>query len=313
MTGISHDQLMKLVLQEHLADFVRLFEPEVAAGLDWEAGITFRNAETFTDLPQGALLIPDIVAEVRARDGDTGLIIIHVEIQRERTGDDFARRMWRYYIALALRENKPILPIALLFYPAGSGVGWEAHEEALFGHTIVTFRFLQISLARLAPQVEDYLATGNALAAALASIMGRSLRGAARARLYYACVQLLIEAGRTGMVNRAALDLLGDVVETYLSTGQEDRGELRRRLVADGGDSMALDVTELTWRSRRDLELTFRIRGDDIRRITRLRFGRVADEVEAAIAGAETVEALDSLLDRAVVAKTEDELLTPGS
>jgi len=93
MTRISHDQLMKQVLQERFADFLQLFAPETAAGLDFAAGVTFRNAETFTDLPQGALLVPDLVAEVRTLAGVPELVIIHVEIQREREEEDFPRRM----------------------------------------------------------------------------------------------------------------------------------------------------------------------------------------------------------------------------
>jgi len=38
-------------------------------------------------------LIPDIVAEARTRSGAPRLIIIHVEVQREREDKDFARRM----------------------------------------------------------------------------------------------------------------------------------------------------------------------------------------------------------------------------
>jgi len=144
VSRISHDQLMKQTLQDRFADFLRLFAPDTAAELDLDAGVTFRDAETFTDLPQGALLIPDIVAEVRTRSGAPRLIIIHVEVQREREDEDFARRMWRYFIALVQRENKPILPIALLFYQTAEGVAWEVYEETLFGHTIVTFRYLQI-------------------------------------------------------------------------------------------------------------------------------------------------------------------------
>ncbi len=143
---------MKQALQDRFADFLRLFDPDTAAELDLEAGVTFRNTETFTDFPQGALLVPDIVAEVRTLSGDPRLVIIHIEVQREREPGDFARRMWRYYIALLQREDKPIIPMALLFYMAGEGVSWEVYEDTLFGHTIVTFRYLQISLARLAPR-----------------------------------------------------------------------------------------------------------------------------------------------------------------
>ena len=228
MARISHDQLIKQALQERFADFLRLFAPEAADELDLDAGVTFRNTETYTDLPQGALLLPDIVAEVRTRAGVPELVIIHVEIQREREAEDFPRRMWRYYLALAQRENRPIVPIALLFYPMAEGIAWAVYEETLFGHTIVTFRFLQISLARLAPRAEEYVNSGNVLAAALAGIMGRSLRGVARARLYYGCLRRLLDAEQAGEINPATRRLLGDMVGTYLPVAADDRAAWRR-------------------------------------------------------------------------------------
>jgi len=42
---------------------MRLFDPATAAGLDLDAGVTFRDVETFSDIPQGKLLVADIVAE----------------------------------------------------------------------------------------------------------------------------------------------------------------------------------------------------------------------------------------------------------
>jgi hypothetical protein len=309
MTRISHDQLMKQALQERFADFLRLFAPEAADGLDLDAGVTFRNAETFTDLPQGALLVPDIVAEVSTRAGVPELVIIHVEIQREREDEDFPRRMWRYYIALAQRENRPIVPIALLFYPMAEGIAWEVYQETLFGRTIVAFCYLQISLARLAPRAEAYLQSGNVLAAALAGIMGRSLRGAARARLYYGCLRRLLDAEQTGEINPATRALLGDVVETYLAVAAEDRAALQQQLEGEGGEIMALDVTELTFMSRLDLEVTLRTRREDIRKVVQARFGRVSPEVKAVIDGTEEEEALNALFDQALAAQTESDLL----
>ncbi len=309
MTRISHDQLMKQALQERFADFLRLFAPEAADGLDLDAGVTFRNAETFTDLPQGALLVPDIVAEVSTRAGVPELVIIHVEIQREREDEDFPRRMWRYYIALAQRENRPIVPIALLFYPMAEGIAWEVYQETLFGRTIVAFCYLQISLARLAPRAEAYLQSGNVLAAALAGIMGRSLRGAARARLYYGCLRRLLDAEQTGEINPATRALLGDVVETYLAVAAEDRAALQQQLEGEGGEIMALDVTELTFMSRLDLDATLRTLRRDIRKVVQARFRRLSPEVEAVISGTEDEEALNALFDKALAAQTENELL----
>jgi len=306
-----HDQLMKQALQERFADFLGLFDPDTAAELDLEAGVTFRNAEMFTDFPQGALLVPDIVAEVRTLAGVPRLIIIHVEVQREREQEDFARRMWRYYIALLQPEDKPIIPTALLFYMADEGVAWEMYEDTLFGHTIVTFRYLQISLARLASHAEEYLETGNVLAAALAGIMGRARHGAVRAQLYYRCLQRLMDAERAGEVNRATVELLGDVVETYLIIGADDRAALRRQVEAEGGDIMALEATELTWRSRVDLDVTVRTRREGIRKAVEVRFGRVSPEVDAGIGETETEEELNALFERALRAQTENDVLHP--
>jgi len=307
VTRTSHDQLMKQALQERFADFLRLFDPDTAAGLDLDAGVTFRDTEMFTDLPQGALLIPDIVAEVRTRDGVPKLVIVHIEVQREREEEDFPRRMWRYFISLTLRENEPVIPVALLFYQTAEGVAYEVYEETLFGHTIVTFRYLQISLARLAPQAYDYLNTGNILAIALASIMGRALRGTRRAQLYFDCLRRLLEAARAGEVNQAATRLLGAVIDTYLPVDVEDRVALQVQLETQGqgGEVMAIAVTELTWRD----QVEFQAKREYIRAVIQTRFGQVSPAVEATLESMQSEEALDAFLRRAVAAPTEDELV----
>ncbi len=307
MARTSYDQLMKQVLQARFADFMRLFDPTTAAGLDLDAGVTFRDVETFSDIPQGKLLVADIVAEVHTLSGEPRVVVVHVEIQREREEEDFPRRMWRYYIALVQREDKPVIPVALLFYGAPDGLAYETYEETLFGHTVVTFRYLQISLPRLEPYA--YLQTGNVLAAALAAIMGRGLRGAKRAALYVDCLQQLLAAARIGEVSPAEADLLADVVETYLPAGVEDRTEFRLQLEGQGGEATMMDLSGLTWRSRVEIET----RCDDIRKLVQARFGRVSPDVEAAIdKSAETDEALDAFLIRAGMASTESDLLEPA-
>jgi len=306
MARTSYDQLMKQALQARFADFMRLFDPATAAGLDLDAGVTFRDVETFSDIPQGKLLVADIVAEVRTLSGEPKVVVVHVEIQREREAEDFPRRMWRYYIALVQREDKPVIPIALLFYGAPEGLAYETYEETLFGHTVVTFRYLQISLPRLDP--DAYLRTGNVLAAALAAIMGRGLRGARRAALHVACLQRLLIAARAREVDPATADLLADVVATYLPAGIEDRTALRLQLQEQGGHTMAVDLSQLTWASRHEIEVTQNL----IREAVQERFGSVSPDVEAAIEqSAETDDALDALFRRAVTARTESDLLAP--
>ena len=72
---------------------------------------------------------------------------------------------------------------------------------------------------------------------------------------------------------------------------------------------MPLAVTELTWLSRVDLEVTLRTLRKDIRKVVQVRFGRLSPEVEALIDGTEEEDALNALFDKALVAQTEGDLL----
>ncbi len=105
-------------------------------------------------------------------------------------------------------------------------------------------------------------------------------------------------------------DLLADVVTTYLPAGVEERAALRLQLEQQqgeeqGGDTMTVDLSHLTWASRREIE----VRQEDIRKLVTARFGRVLPEVEDAIdKSAETDDALDALFSRALTAQTESDL-----
>src|SRR5579871_3665036 len=92
---MGHDQLFKQLLQAFFADFLQLFDAETAAALDLTT-VTFRDAEVFTDVPQGERRTADLIAQVQTVQGTPELILVHVEIQRERE-PDFGRRMWHYY------------------------------------------------------------------------------------------------------------------------------------------------------------------------------------------------------------------------
>lgn len=135
----------------------------MAAALDWST-LTFRDAEMFTDLPQGERRAADLVAQVSALGGLQRLILLHVEVQRQRQAR-FPLRMWQYYAALRLREDLPVLPIALLLYPAEQGLSLATYEEEVLGQTYLTFRYLQIS-APLLP-AEEYVGAATPLGASL--------------------------------------------------------------------------------------------------------------------------------------------------
>ncbi len=104
----GHDQLFKQLLQAFFADFLRLFDPETAARLDLDT-MTFVNPEVFTDFPRGERRTADIVVQVQTLDGDAELILVHVEVQRERE-PDFPWRIMLFnliftYLHLNARER----------------------------------------------------------------------------------------------------------------------------------------------------------------------------------------------------------------
>jgi hypothetical protein len=202
--------------------------------------LTFLNPEVFTDIPQGGHRTADVVAEVRSLEGEPELVIVHVEIRRERE-PDFGYRMWQYYVALRLRENKPVIPVALVFYAGREGIAREEYEEAVFGESIMTFRYLQISLPLLS--AEQYVQAEQVLGAGLASVMRLPPDRPAQITLHRACLRRVLDAEQSGQVDAARAFLLGNLMETYLPLTDEEREALRVQLEQEG--DVTMEATEL--------------------------------------------------------------------
>ncbi len=105
---MGHDQLWKDVLWTFFEAFIRLFFPEVAEALDFSTA-QLVEGEVFTDLSEGSLREPDVVVQVKRSDGETEIILVHVEVQAERRRD-VPYRMWEYYGLLRLRKKLPVFP-----------------------------------------------------------------------------------------------------------------------------------------------------------------------------------------------------------
>lgn len=116
----------------------------------------------------------------------------------------------------------------------------------------------------------------------------------------------LLEAAQAGEVNQATTRLLGALIDTYLPVNVEDRVALRVQLEAQGqgGEAMAIETTELTWRDQVELEATRK----NIRRALHVRFGHVAPEVEELIANTAADTDLDALFDRVLLARSESDV-----
>jgi hypothetical protein len=136
---MAQDQQFKDLLQAFFGEFLELFYPDVAARLDL-ARVTFLDKETFTDVPEGSRREADLVAHVFTQSGEPELILVHVEVQTQRRLD-FTYRMWEYYALLRFRHRLPVFPIVVYLAPGTGGVTEETYEEALFGRTLLTFRY----------------------------------------------------------------------------------------------------------------------------------------------------------------------------
>jgi hypothetical protein len=298
----GHDQLFKQLLQAFFADFLRLFDPEMADNLDLST-VTFVNPETFTDIQQGERRTADLVARVRTIMGVPELVLLHAEVQRKRE-PDFPQRMWEYYHLLRLRERLPVIPIALVLYPGREGITLEEYSEGVFGRTYVTFRYLQISLPRL--PADDYLQRGP-LAAGLASLMRPAAKGrAARIALHLACLRHSHQAEASGL-DDARTELLVNMVATYLPLSASEENELRVQLQR-GGDT-TMEATELTWADRillrgreQGQQEGLRVARQAVRRVLIQRFGPLPSSITMQLDQVGDPQRLEALLDVALSA-----------
>lgn len=183
-----------------------------------------------------------MVAQVATIDGADELILVHIEIQREREAR-FPQRMWQYYNLLRQRENLPVLPIALVLYPGRAGIAQEAYEEVTLGRTIVTFRYLQVSLPQL--EATDYVQAESVLGAGLASTMHVPPERVAQIALHLAGLRRVHQARLAGEIDDAHAFLLVNLIATYLPLSARERDELRVQWQQEGDPTM--EATELTW------------------------------------------------------------------
>jgi len=300
---IGHDQLFKQLLQAFFPEFLRLFDPETAAALDLGT-VSFRDTEAFTDIPHGERRLADLVAQVATKDGTDELILVHVEIQREREVT-FPQRMWQYYRLLRQRENLPVIPIALVLYPGREGITQELYEETALGRSILTFRYLQISLPRL--EAMDFVRADSVLGAGLASAMHTPAERAAQIGLHLASLRRVHQARLAGEIDDARAFLLVNLIATYLPLSAREREELRVQLQQEGDPAM--EATELTWADQ--IYLEGRVQGirKAIELQARARFGRVAPELEAKLAAMTREEDLAAFVERIEKARSEADLL----
>jgi len=325
----AHDQLFKDILRAFFREFMELFFPNAAAQLDFST-VVFLDKEVFTDLPTGRQRTLDLVAQVRTREGEGELILIHVEVESRKKGRPFRQRMLRYYMMLHLRYNLPVLPVVIYLSRGAGGLGTEVHEQTLFGKPVVRFEYGRVGVSDL--PAEAYLLSNNPLAYGLAALMQPGERRPAELKV--ACLLRIARA----VMDEARKALLVNCVETYLRldekeqalyeelVAQPEQKEVKEMLtvyeergIAIGeqrgiaiGEQRGIAIGEqrgIAIGEQRGIAIgTVRGKRDATLRVLRKKFGTLPKAVEARIQAMETEAELDALLDAVLTAQSLDDL-----
>jgi hypothetical protein len=217
-----HDQRFKSLLQEFLPDFLRLFFPEQAAGLDF-SGLEWLQQEMLTDPPAGGVYLIDLIARVRRRgDGSEAALatLVLLEIEARDAATETRAWLFHYYEALRRQHGLPVLPVALYLRVGLDGIGIDHYTESYGTMEVLRFSYLYVGLPAL--PAEQYVAGDNWIGVALSALMRVPaqrrawLRAEALRRVYQECQENLYRR-----------QLLGECVEAYLTldAGQQQEFE----------------------------------------------------------------------------------------
>jgi len=281
---MAHDQAFKELLRAFFREFLELFFPEVAARLDFDR-VTFLDREVFTDIPEGSVREPDVLAQVYTLEGVPELILCHIEVQAKRDRD-FSFRMFEYFGLLRLRHRLPVFPVVIYLTPGAGGLIRETYTETLFGEEILSFRYRCVGLPDL--RADDYRRSENPLGPALSALMKPAATGRAQHK-----ADSLQQAVRSP-VDDARRMLLVYIVDSYLKLSDTETEEFERIIHREE----LTDVTELltSWEQRGIERGDLRGKREMVLDLARHRFGEAPDALMHAILESNSTEHLSRLL-----------------
>ena len=114
-TASDMDGGWKQVIDDFLEDFFLFFFPAVHAFIDFRQKCQLLDKELASLMAGSATgrRHVDKLIEVHWKDGNSGLLLVHVEVQAQ-ADSDFARRMFVYNSRIEDRYGRPVVSLALL-------------------------------------------------------------------------------------------------------------------------------------------------------------------------------------------------------
>ncbi|WP_170304338.1 DUF4351 domain-containing protein [Duganella radicis] len=156
-----YDLPWKAVLKHALRAFLDFYFPDFSARIDWRQRPRFRDKEFARSGFSGApnVMVADILAEVRMRDGRQGLVHIEIQTQRDAT---MAKRMHDYNYRISETYDLPLASLVLLAdeYPRWRPASFDQQFEG----TATAFSFGSAKLLDYVTDIEALEASSNPVA-----------------------------------------------------------------------------------------------------------------------------------------------------
>jgi hypothetical protein len=225
---IDHDRLFKDLLGHFLADFLRLFAPDLAAELKPARPVKIEPLrQELLGRPKkgkrGDRRYVDFVAKLRTwRPLIPGpsVVYVHVDAQARRERG-FPTRMLHYYAHLVAWHGPAVYPIALFSHRSRKPEP-EGQMIRLPGLEVLQFRYRVVQLARLSWR--DFLDRPNPAAAALMARMG--MEDGERPIVKAACWRMLAGLG----LEDGQARVIAQFVQSYLPLDRQGEKLFRREL-----------------------------------------------------------------------------------
>lgn len=144
------DAYWKEAVRTFFPQCIRFFFPSLYRLIDWKRGFEFLNVELRrVHSPYSKGRRPDIVVLVHLKNGNSCLLVVHIEIQVQ-PDPFFEERMLDYYLHLRLTYNKEVICLAIL---ADSNPNWRPRRlHKKIAQFQLVFEFMTVKLLDLDPQ-----------------------------------------------------------------------------------------------------------------------------------------------------------------
>ena len=113
------DEAWKKVIERFFPPFLQFFAPNLHKDVDFSHPITFLDKEMQEVAKIGleGSKIVDKLVQIRLKDGAEKWLLVHIEVQGD-VDEEFSLRMFRYFIRIFERYDKPIVSMAIVTGPA---------------------------------------------------------------------------------------------------------------------------------------------------------------------------------------------------